>query len=159
MRKPWIGTIRGLPCANRGSTFCATTHGLSAQTVDPRFAPHIARCHKLKGQDAITCWAGDNPWIVCAKRGSMSLRRAIHELSWIHTLHIKYVTQVFTSDSRSQMNTHEQNIYHKPNVIRRRNLHQSTALVKLQKTLEAHGYNSWVPDLTIVPSYTRYTVY
>ena len=33
MRKPWIQTttIHGLPCANRGSTLCATIHGLSAQ--------------------------------------------------------------------------------------------------------------------------------
>ena len=46
MRKPWIGTIRGLPRANRGSTVCATIHGLSAQTVDPRFAQHKVRRHK-----------------------------------------------------------------------------------------------------------------
>ena len=29
-------------------------HGLSAQTVDPRFMQHRVRCHKLKGQDTIT---------------------------------------------------------------------------------------------------------
>ena len=33
MRKPWIRTICGLPCANRGSKLCSTIHGLSAQTV------------------------------------------------------------------------------------------------------------------------------
>ena len=53
IRKPWIGTICGLPCANRGSTLCATIHGLSAQTVDPRFAQNKVRRHKLKGQEAI----------------------------------------------------------------------------------------------------------
>ena len=53
MRKLWIGTIRGLPCAKLGSTLCATIHGLSAQTVDPHFAQHKVRRHKLKRQDAM----------------------------------------------------------------------------------------------------------
>ena len=53
MRKPWIQTTCGLPCANRGSTLCATIHGLSAQFVDPRFVQHRVRRHKIKGKDAI----------------------------------------------------------------------------------------------------------
>ena len=56
MRKPWIGTIHGLPCANRGSTLCATIYGMSSQTVDPRFAPHKVRRRKLKGKDATAEW-------------------------------------------------------------------------------------------------------
>ena len=51
MRKPWIWAIRGLPSANHGSMLCATIHELFAQTVDPHFAEHRVKCHKLKGQD------------------------------------------------------------------------------------------------------------
>ena len=53
MRKAWIWTICGLPCANHGSMLCATIHGLSALTVDPQFVQHKVRYHKLKGQGAI----------------------------------------------------------------------------------------------------------
>ena len=41
-------------CENRRSTLCTTIHGLYAQSVDPCFAQHSVRCHKLKGKDAIT---------------------------------------------------------------------------------------------------------
>ena len=61
MHKPWILTIRGLPCANHGSKLCKTIHGLSAQSVDPRYAQPRVRRNKLKGKDTIAERDCDRP--------------------------------------------------------------------------------------------------
>ena len=53
MHQRWIQTICGLPCASCGSMLCSTIHGLSVQSVDPRFVQHRVRRLKLKGKDAI----------------------------------------------------------------------------------------------------------
>ena len=50
VRKPWIGTIRGLPRANRGSTHCATIHGLSVQSVDSDFCATQSQVPQTKGE-------------------------------------------------------------------------------------------------------------
>ena len=53
MRKPWIRTICGLPCANCGSMLCSTIQRLSVKSVDPCFTHHRVRRFKLKGKDTI----------------------------------------------------------------------------------------------------------
>ena len=60
----------------------------------------------------------------------------VHYTSTMHPFHLRLV-KVFTT--------------HKPNMVWKCNLHQSTSLTKSRKTRKAHACKSWVPNLSIVP--------